>query len=209
MAAEETNQKGSAVATASASASGLALHELIREQRRAAGLSQQDLANRAGIKQSALSTYERHGPEAQALSRENIAEVAEILAVPLPDSEDLPRSSRRFALHFCPEPDCPGVISYALGPGRTGYRPRFVRAPTDRPLYCTDCGEICERACAECGADISSAWHGAFCPSCGTAYIDGEVLSETELDRRRRCREELSGRTEIIEFRHPGDAPRG
>lgn len=207
MASEESEKHRPSSVSDAGGSPGVALHELIREKRREAGLSQSALASRAGVKQSALSTYERRGPEAHALSRENIEEVAEVLGIPLGDSDELPRTSSRFALHFCPEPACPSVISYPLADGRTGYRPRFVRAPLGRPLYCTDCGEVCERGCPDCGTEISAAWHGAFCPTCGAPYIDGDALTDGELDRRQRFRRELGSQPDVVEFRHLGDGP--
>jgi DNA-binding XRE family transcriptional regulator len=107
---------------------GVALSELFRQKRREAGLSQQELAERCGVKQSAISGFERYGNEAQALSAEKIRQVADLLGIVVDEAQVTARPhASRLALYYCPNCDCPSAVAYPVG-RQTVYRPRFIRA---------------------------------------------------------------------------------
>jgi len=181
------------------------LHVRLREKRLEMGLSQQELAERAGVRQSAISGFERRGSEAQALSAENIRQLADVLGLAVDDAQVVARPrAARLALFFCPNSDCPSALAYPVG-GRTLYRPRFIRAEADQRLYCPDCGEICESRCPGCRAAVSERLRGAFCPECGGRYVEGDELPAPELEGRLAWQRTLAGAEPIAEFRH---APR-
>ncbi|NLF18620.1 MAG: helix-turn-helix domain-containing protein [Lentisphaerae bacterium] len=184
-----------------------ALHRRLRERRLSAGLSQQELAERAGVQQSAISAFERHGSSAQALSAENIQQIATILGFDLSAVPAAGRSrSARLGLFFCPNPDCPSVLAYPVGE-RTLYRPRFVRAEAGRRLFCVDCGEICESRCPGCGALPGDRLRGAVCPECGTPYLGGgDDLAAGDLERRLAWQRALSESQDPREYRHGAPA---
>ncbi len=184
-----------------------ALHRRLRERRLSAGLSQQELAERAGVQQSAISAFERHGSAAQALSAENVQQIATILGLDLSAVPAVGRSrSARLGLFFCPNPDCPSVLAYPVGE-RTLYRPRFVRAEIGRRLFCVDCGEICESRCPGCGALPGDHLRGAVCPECGTPYLGGgDDLAAADLERRLAWQRALSGGDDLREYRHGAPA---
>ena len=110
--------------------------------------------------------------------------------------------SARLGLFFCPNPDCPSVLAYAVGE-RTLYRPRLIRSEAGRRLFCVDCGEICESRCPGCGAAPEERLRGAICPECGAAYIGGgDDLSTADLERRRAWQRALSDDQAVGEYRH-------
>jgi transcriptional regulator with XRE-family HTH domain len=183
-------------------ASALPWSELFRQKRREAGLSQQELAERCGVKQSAISGFERHGSEAQALSAEKIRQVAELLGIGVDEGQLKARSRlARLALYYCPNSECPSAVVYPLG-AQTAYRPRFIRAEAEVRLFCPDCGEICEVRCPECRAPLSERLRGAFCPECGNPYIVGEAVDEQDLARREARRLALATAAVVADFRH-------
>lgn len=173
-----------------------------REKRLAAGLSQQELADRAGVRQSAISSFERRGYEAQALSADNIRQIADVLGVVVDEAPVAARPhAARLALFFCPNSDCPSALAYPVG-SRTLYRPRFIRAEAEQRLYCPDCGEICESRCPGCRSAVSERLRGSACAECGTAYIEGENLAEPELQRRLQWQQTLAAAEPVVDYRH-------
>jgi len=183
----------------------LPLHVRCRDKRRLLAISQQALADRAEVKQSALSAFERRGGAAQALSAEKVRQVAEVLGVSLEEGElTPPLSTVRLGLFYCPSCDCPSAVVYAAGE-RIAHRPRFIRTEVDQAVFCPDCGEVCESRCPGCRAPVSESLRGAFCPECGSPYIlSDEDLGEAELERREALRGALAGSEAVIEFRHAG-----
>lgn len=167
-------------------------------------MSQQDVAAKADVKQSAISAFERQGLAAHVLSAAAIERLAGVLGVALPAGAVGGVSARpvSLALYFCPDSSCPSTVAYGLGEGRTAYRPRLVRADVGVPLYCPDCGEVCERTCPGCQAPVSELLRGAFCPECGTSYVSGGYLDEAAMARRDDLRRLLAEPAPISEFRH-------
>jgi transcriptional regulator with XRE-family HTH domain len=185
-----------------APSSALPLAELFRQKRREAGLSQQELAERCGVKQSAISGFERHGSAAQALSVEKLRQVADLLGIVVDEAQVKARPhAARLALFYCPDPDCPSTHVYPLG-AQTAYRPRFVRAEAEVPFHCPDCGEICEKRCPECGTPISERLRGAFCSDCGKPLVAGDRLTAAAIAEREVCRAALTAAIPAVEFRH-------
>jgi transcriptional regulator with XRE-family HTH domain len=182
--------------------SGLPMPELFRQKRREAGLSQQELAERCGVKQSAISGFERYGSEAQALSAEKIRQVADLLGIVVDEAQVKARPHvPRLGLFYCPDSDCPSVLVYRLA-GKTAYRPRFIRAEIGVPLFCPDCGEVCERRCPECRTPISERLRGAFCPECGTPFIPDLEREAQDLSAREARRLALDEAAIPADFRH-------
>jgi transcriptional regulator with XRE-family HTH domain len=195
--------KGQAAGVAGdASGEGLALHVRCREKRRALGISQQELADKVGVRQSAVSTFERRGNEARVLSAENVRLLADVLGLVVGEGDVVVRQAGvRLALFFCPDSECPSTLAYRVGE-RTAYRPRFVRAEAGERLFCPDCGEVCEVRCPGCRAPVSERLRGAFCPECGSPFLSGEDLGEEEIAGRERSRGTLAGNETVAEYRH-------
>ena len=63
---------------------------------------------------------------------------------------------------YCPDPECPSNSSYAVG------NRMFFRISLQKGNYCAHCGEVLEKACTSCGAQINE---GAVCTMCGTPYV--------------------------------------
>lgn len=194
-------QAGGGEAGPAPGAAALPLSAQVREKRRAAGLSQQELAERCGVKQSAISGFERHGLEAQALSAEKLRQVADLLGIAVDDAHLASRPvAPRLSLFYCPNGDCPSALVYPLG-AQTAYRPRFIRAETGTRLFCPDCGEVCEVRCPACQASVSERLRGAFCPECGSPYVSGDELAAQEVAGREARRAALEAAVAATEYR--------
>lgn len=152
---------------------GSTLQEAMLAARRAAGMTQSELARKAGCQQSAISMFE--SGRRDCLSSEKIEAVARILGV---DLAKFPTGTERGAgalgvLKFCPDALCPSNIPYVVG-RRLCHSPTLVLAPAGASTRCRYCGELLEHACPgpDCGKPVSP---GAFCESCGTPYIVGGI----------------------------------
>ncbi len=142
---------------------------LVVEARRRRSITQSALAQHIGCKQSAISMFERGNR--QALSQDKQEALATFLELAWPPAEDSPTSpdadvvceSRPIA--YCPHFDCPANYPYWIGT-RLMVMPRATNAQAGK--HCRYCGEICETHCPHCKAPYE---HGAFCTTCGHAYI--------------------------------------
>ena len=127
------------------------------------GLTQIELAERIGCKQSAVSMFERGN--AHALSQEKIALVAELLEIPLPARNPAPPAATSGLLRYCPLYDCPANKTFVVQ-GKILALPQPDAAGHGK--HCRFCGELLESRCPGCGQPIEP---GACCTSCGSPYI--------------------------------------
>ena len=149
---------------------------LIRDARRAAKISQSELADEVGCKQSALSMFEQG--QTTKLGYEVVEKLAKRFSIELDSKkeakEEAPHSSTFSASSFngpmkgfCPNPSCPSNKSYEVA-GRVLYLPNREMADPVGGRFCAVCGEVLERKCPNCGAPVHA---GAVCSFCGEAYI--------------------------------------
>ena len=142
----------------------------LREARRAAKLSQSELAAEIGCKQSALSMFEQG--DGTKLNDAVIGKLAKKFGVSL--TAEAPASgftgpvvSASASRGFCPNPKCPSNAAYAVD-GRTLLRPDRSAADPVGGKFCAICGEILEKRCPNCGAPVHD---GAVCSFCGEPYV--------------------------------------
>ena len=149
------------------------LHRLLREARKAHGLTQAELARRVDCVQSAVSMMEKGKPD--ALSRETLEKIAAELGVALPDADAAaaaPAPIPSAAVKICPNPDCPSNLPYRVG-DEVFRMPRPHRTPGMR---CPYCGEVLTATCAGCGAPVRAG--EAFCSLCGAEHVPHEPSPE-------------------------------
>ena len=147
-----------------------------KEARRAAGLSQSQLASELGCKQSALSMFES-SCDGTKLNDEVINKLAKKFNLELPKeavkSETFAASVssvvRAVLAHtgYCPNPSCPSHHEYFVEEKRFLKPDRTATDPVGGK-FCAVCGEILERKCPNCSAPVHE---GAVCSLCGEPYI--------------------------------------
>ncbi len=137
--------------------------EQVTAARRAMGITQTDLAERIGSKQSAVSMFERGN--VHALSQEKIGLVAELLEIPFSTRQPDQGPAAAMPLRYCPLFDCPANKPFVVQ-GKVLALPRPDAAGHGK--HCRFCGELLESRCPGCGQAIEP---GACCPSCGSPYI--------------------------------------
>ena len=144
----------------------------LKEARRAAKLSQSVLASEVGCKQSALSMFEQG--DGTKLNDEVIRKLAEKFGVSLVAEKKSAEHSvppvivtASAVRGFCPNPKCPSNAAYAVD-GRTFLRPDRTAADPVGGKFCALCGELLEKRCPNCGADVHD---GAVCSFCGEPYV--------------------------------------
>ena len=142
----------------------------LKDARRAAKLSQSQLASEVGCKQSALSMFEQG--DGTKLNDSVIGKLAKKFGVSLeassPASELTGTCLVASASHgFCPNPKCPSNAAYEVD-GRTFLRPDRAAADPAGGKFCALCGEVLEKRCPNCGAPVHD---GAICSFCGEPYI--------------------------------------
>lgn len=148
------------------SPSAQSLSLLLRDARRARGLTQQDLARQAECTQSAISMMEKG--KSDALARSTLEKIASILGVALPaEAEISPAATATVSrpVRICPNDDCPGNLPYRVGE-EIHFLPHAQDVPGPR---CPYCGEVLIGACPDCGAPIRSG--EAVCTLCGAALV--------------------------------------
>lgn len=146
----------------------------LRDARRAAKLSQSELAAEVGCKQSAISMFEQGQPT--KLNDEVVEKLAKKFGVELKSAkggdEEEPVAVRVEPAAFpgsgfCPNPRCPSNKGYELD-GRRFMLPDRSSADPVGGRYCALCGESLERRCPNCGSTVHA---GAICSLCGEPYI--------------------------------------
>ena len=146
----------------------------LKEARRAAKLSQIEIAKEIGCKQSALSMFEQG--DGTKLNDEAIRRLAKKFGIDLAaKSKSVGEAvqSGAFACAsakgagFCPNPQCPSNHAYEVE-GKTFYLPDRATADPVGGKFCAMCGEVLVKACPNCGAPVHA---GGFCSVCGDQYI--------------------------------------
>ena len=142
----------------------------LKEARRAAKLSQSELAAEIGCKQSALSMFEQG--DGTKLNDAVIGKLAKKFGVSLTaeapaDGFVGPVVTASASRGFCPNPKCPSNAAYAVD-GRTFLRPDRTAADPAGGKFCALCGEVLEKRCPNCGAPVHD---GAICSFCGEPYV--------------------------------------
>ena len=140
----------------------------LRDARRAAKLSQSELAVEVGCKQSALSMFEQG--DGTKLNDEVVGKLAKKFGVSLEESVSLltrVSTVTSASRGFCPNPKCPSNAAYAVD-GRTFLRPDRDAADPVGGKFCALCGEVLEKRCPNCGASVHD---GAICSFCGEPYV--------------------------------------
>lgn len=149
----------------------------LKEARRAAKLSQSELAACVGCKQSALSMFEQGQPT--KLNEEVVRKLAEKFhlelqeekqperTLPAPSPVIIPSNPAYVVRGFCPNPSCPSNRPYTVA-SRTFYLPDREAADPIGGKFCALCGEVLEKRCPNCGAPVHA---GAVCALCGDPYL--------------------------------------
>ena len=175
--------------------SQMTLSRIFRQKRRELSITQSELADRVGCKQSAISMFE--AGRSSALADRTLERIGKILDVDI--SEFPPNTTAsdlaKGVLKYCPIDECPSNIPYTVG-GQLYFVPGMVQSREAEHTRCVLCGELMQAQCpnSDCNA---AAVAGACCPQCGTAYVTATVtLSGTDTaqwaDRRRRQIREIA-----------------
>ena len=144
----------------------------LRDARRAAKLSQSELAAEVGCKQSALSMFEQGRPT--KLNDEVVEKLAKKFNISLtPPPSTFPSiSNSNFTSNlplrgFCPNPNCPSNKPYLVD-GRELRLPDREMADPVGAKFCAICGEVLEKRCPNCGSPVHA---GGICSLCGEPYV--------------------------------------
>ena len=144
----------------------------VKEARRAAKISQGELAAEVGCKQSAISMFENG--DGTKLNDEVIGKIARKFGLEIEVKEEggVGLTQVSLAHHsphtgFCPNGDCPSNHRYEVA-GRLLRRPDREAADPVGGRFCAVCGEVLERRCPNCGSPVHD---GAVCSFCGEPYV--------------------------------------
>lgn len=152
----------------------------LRDARRAAKLSQSELAAEVGCKQSALSMFEQGRPT--KLNDEVVEKLAKKFNIsltppPSTSTSTFPSNSNSNFIStfpsnlplrgFCPNPNCPSNKPYVVD-GRELRLPDREMADPVGAKFCAICGEVLEKRCPNCGSPVHA---GGICSLCGEPYV--------------------------------------
>ena len=137
----------------------------LKEARRAAGLSQSELAAEVGCMQSALSMFEKG--DGTKLNDEVIERLASKFGISLSAPAATVPQVHTPKTAFCPNPECPTNHAYMVE-GRKFLSPHPDECDPVGGKFCAWCGEVLERVCPNCGAPLHP---GGVCSTCGKPYI--------------------------------------
>lgn len=149
----------------------------IAAARKKAGMSQAELGNLAGCTQSAVSSLE-HELESK-VAEPTILKIYEILEIEPPKGEVEKEGGVLrgvgIGMHggYCPDCECPSNVPYLVGK-RILFKPKLRKTGK----FCPDCGEILEKRCPNCGAELNE---GACCENCGEAYVAAAIAPGVDL----------------------------
>ena len=148
----------------------------IRNARKAAKLSQEDVAAEVGCKQPALSMFEQG--DGTKLNDETVVKLARKFGISLESKSDSEPAAERPEIFFvapasgyCPNPHCPTNHMYRVD-GRDFCKPDRAAADPVGGRFCAMCGESLVRKCPSCGAPVHE---GGFCSICGDPYVASPI----------------------------------
>ncbi len=164
------------------------------------GLTQERLAELAGLSQGAISHFE--SAHAGFLSEDSIRALFRLLGQ---DPEALPEDLTRAPAPpapaatrlFCDNPDCPTALPYHLGPNEVAYRP-VMGAPA-AAARCPFCGRRLRAACPSCKRPLIA--EGGFCAheDCGRALVRAADIYHERDQARAWSAGERAWRQEILQ----------
>ena len=144
----------------------------VKEARRAAKISQGELAAEIGCKQSAISMFENG--DGTKLNDEVIGKLSRKFGIEIASKAEDAKAALTHAvtanvIHsgFCPNRECPSNHRYEVA-GRVLARPDRDEADPIGGRFCAVCGEVLERRCPNCGVPVHA---GAICSNCGEPYV--------------------------------------
>lgn len=146
------------------------LFRRLRDARRRKGMTQRELAEAVGCRQSAISMMENGRPG--AVAEAGLRQIAKTLGIDL-DASAPPVGGVSTGIPYCPVPECPSNFPY-----RVGDEVRlWPSADPGGGRHCRFCGEVLERTCPnpECRAP---AGPGACCERCGTPRVPAPPEAE-------------------------------
>lgn len=172
-----------------------ALHDALKSARKAAGMSQAELADRVGCKQSAISMFE--GGRSDVLAWEKVVRIAEILGTDIrsfaPQMIPVVQDDGR-VLKCCTNFDCERNIPRMIG-DRLMVRPTFLYAQDDADTFCPECLSEMISRCPSCSHPVK---RGNGCSACGTPYVicsipgDAAQVANWVAARRREIRDTMA-----------------
>jgi transcriptional regulator with XRE-family HTH domain len=176
------------------------LSETIQTERRGAGLSQSELAERVGSSQSQISRLEKG--QSSVVSDSVLRQILEFLEIDVSALEETTNEmATPLVLAYCTNGGCVKATPFANGMD-LGIRPHFLEA-NQLQAHCPYCSAGLGFTCPnpECNAPLNSGI--SFCASCGIRYVrpTEELLEIFEQDGRAGLIRYVRDNREMLEFR--------